>query len=83
MEELNEERKAIRHFVWSRNDKPFTYLPLETIREMLAWTEVDHVNDDSYRECKAYLRCMKKIGLEVNTHFKHENLFTSCGSNTI
>ena len=50
---------------------------------MLALTEVDHVNYVSYRECKAYLRCMKKIGLEVNTQFKYENIFTSCGSHNI
>ena len=47
---------------------------------MLALTEVVHINDASYRQCKEYLRYMKNFGLEANTDFKYEHLYKSCGS---
>ena len=62
----------VRYFIWSREDKPLTYLTLETIREMLGLTNVTDVNALQYRECKLYLRCLKKFGLEGNSDFRLE-----------
>ena len=44
LSDLEEERLAVRYFIWSRDDKPFTYLPLENIREMLGLTNVTDIN---------------------------------------
>ena len=60
----------VRYFIWSREDKPFTYLPLETIREMLGLTNVTDVNALQYRECKLYFQCLKNFGLEGNSDFR-------------
>lgn len=76
--DLEEERLAVRYFIWSREDKPFTYLPLETIREMLGLKNVTDVNALHYRECKLYLRCLKNFGLEGNSDFRLEKILTGC-----
>ena len=80
LSDLEEERLAVRYFIWSRDDKPFTYLPLETIREMLGLTNVTDVNALQYWECKLYLQCLNIFGLEGNSDFRLDFFMTGCGN---